>query len=225
MTWCVSLPLRWFFIAKGTDMKRHPAAVAIAMALTLCGSVAQADEFNFLIGGGGPVEVTDAPGCNYWGCDPYVSGIWYGSLKLVLAGTGDGVYTEANIQSLAVWSNWQSYTWSNGDPGLFNTPSVTVQNGVVTDLEFHWVIDEAHREVLQLTTYSGPWISAYANGDCSGCGRTDAVSYTMFGGLTAVPEPTNAALLLVSLGLLGATSTRRRALRGPTRGIGSVLAP
>ena len=93
---------------------------------------------DFTLTGNGIAQITDPQPCTRDACDPNIGATWGGSVRLVLDGAGDGVYTSTDIESLAVESNWQSYTWSNGDPGQFGVDSVTVQGGVVTDLEFNW---------------------------------------------------------------------------------------
>lgn len=190
-------------------MKHCPIAAG-AVALALCGPAAHADEFDFIFTGSGIARITDPTPCTRDNCDPNVGTGWNGSLKLILDDAGDGTYTDAGIRSLAVQSNWQSYTWSNGDAGLLDTPSVTVQGGVVTDLEFNWTIDETHQEVLFVTTYPGSGIGAFANAACSGCGRYDSTGYAVWAFLTPIPEPAQAALLLAGLGLLAARSRRNR---------------
>jgi hypothetical protein len=195
----------------GKTMKRLATSAAFAV-LALGASAVHADEFDFILTGSGLAEITDAPGCTRYGCDPFVSAVWDGSVRVKLDGTGDGVYSADRIQSFAVESNWQSYTWLNGDSGLYWDNSVTVKNGVVTDLEFNWSIDAPHSEYFQVSTYppGSSFISAVANGYCSGCGRSDAIGYHFpFGTLIAIPEADNAGLLLAGLCLM-ATRMRRR---------------
>lgn len=193
----------------------HCMTVAACAALALGASVARADEFDFSLVGAGIAQISDPVGCDRHFCDPNVSATWDGSVRIKLDGTGDGVYGSAAIQSFAVESNWQSYTWLNGDPGLFNDNSVTVHNGVVTDIEFNWVIDASHFEAFQVWTYpasasGSPLFSAFASGNCSGCGRPDATGYQFpWGTLIPIPEPATAGLLLAGLGLLVAGLRRR----------------
>lgn len=195
-------------------MKRLTTSAAFAV-LALGASAVHADEFDFTLAGSGLAEITDAPGCTRYECDPYVAVLWDGSVRLKLDGAGDGVYGADRIHSFAVESNWQSYTWSNGDPGLFGDNSVTVKNGVVTDLEFNWSIDPSQSEYFQVSTSPDPWfMNAMANGYCPGCGRFDAIGYHFpFGVLTAIPEPANAGLLLAGLCLLATGMRRRRSRR------------
>lgn len=191
-------------------MKRYALLAAFAV-LAMAASAVHADEFDFVLTGAGLAQITDAPNCDRHFCDPNVSAVWDGSVRLKLYGTGDGFYGTDAIQSVAVESNWQSYTWLNGGPGLFGDNSVTVKNGVVTDFEFNWVVDASHFENFQVWSYpSSAYMSAFASGNCSGCGRPDATSYQFpWGTLIAIPEPGSAGLLLAGLGLL-ATRMRRR---------------
>lgn len=184
-------------------MKRLTTSAAFAV-LALGASAVHADEFDFRLIGSGLAEITDAPGCTRYECDPHVPVVWDGSVRVKLDGTGDGVYGADRIQSFAVESNWQSYTWLNGDSGLSGDNWVTVKNGVVTDLEFNWVVDASQSEYFQVSTYpDSSFINAMANGYCSGCGRFDAIGYHFpFGVLIAIPEPANAGLLLAGLCLL-----------------------
>lgn len=143
---------------------------------------------------------------------------WFGSLIVATPSRADGVYTGADLLSIDYRSNYgDTFIFHAGDGettedtmmgtltyGMEPGASVTISGGRITSVDFHYLAEWPG------TSFPGGLLASGSDISMGGQFQwnphyTDA---ELIGTVTDVPEPTDAALLLVGLAIIGA---RRRA--------------
>jgi PEP-CTERM motif len=131
---------------------------------------------------------------------------WKGTVSIITSSFADGVYKGTDLLSLTLISNLVGFTLDS-IPGPYpggTAPMVTLSGGEVASIDFY------PGESPFKFTFNGLGASYFVeNGSCHHCGLT--IANGTLSPVSAVPEPTTYALMLLGLvGLAGRRTVARR---------------